>query len=263
LRARGFGIPTSCPTAPELRSVKLPEEDHEPGGGCPAGPHPGATPPAAVEPTAGPGPPPIEPQNALRRPAVTFRGEVAESGDGSPDRHFGPDRRLSFRYPVDSVEVQIAWSTVTSGDSTRPSCSNPHSGGSNGEEQRLTHHAQFRPARPPAGGGESEVPPVSTSLVRHTAQIVDLSQMGLSLLSDHPPPSDRKLWIGIVENSLLSWSEVTLRSLSHLAPGVYLLRLSFQETCPYELFKAAVLRKGTSTLPPGSTGSSASPQGRA
>ncbi len=172
------------------------------------------------------------------------RSANSESAGVNHDRRSGPDRRLSVRYPVDSVEVQLAWSAVATRDSTQSAAA-----------------GQPRADRWPAGRREGEGHAVPTSLVRHPARVVDLSQLGLSLLADHPPPADRKLWIGILENSALSWSEVTLRWLSCPAPGVYLLRLSFQETCPYELFKAAVLRPGTSPDAPGSKSSNASPEG--
>jgi hypothetical protein len=211
--------------------------------------------PAAVAPAAGAGAvqhaskletPQTEDRPPIKRPASIARVAAAQRAGGSQVACSGPDRRLSFRYPVDSLEVQIAWSAVAARDATR------------------TQAAGLRSlARLSAERGDGEGPSVPNSLVRHTAQVVDLSQMGLSLMADSPPPSDRQLWIGILENGLVSWSEVNLRSLSHLAPDVYLVRLSFQETCPYELFKAAVLRHGTGPAGDGSTGSSASPEARA
>jgi hypothetical protein len=126
----------------------------------------------------------------------------------------GTDRRISFRYRVFSLEVVIAWEAISSHTSSLPAAS---------------------------GGDEDGRRSVPTTLVKHTAEIVDLSQTGLSVLVAHLPPADRRLWIGIAESDLLSWSEVILRSSSHLAPDLFLLRLSFSETCPYELFKTAVL----------------------
>jgi hypothetical protein len=144
-----------------------------------------------------------------------------DSAHSNGDRRSGPDRRLSFRYRVDPLDVLIAWPLITSNDSNRPTeraCD---------EEVGLS---------------------ASTALVKQKAQMVDLSQTGLSLLVEHLPPSDRSLWIGASKSSRIPWSEVALRSLSQLAPGHFLLRLSFLESCPYELFKAAVLRREGSAV---------------
>jgi hypothetical protein len=246
---RGFRIPPGTPAPSPPSRDQAPAESHE------APKEQLARGPVAVAAAAGAGAtqhagqietPRTEDRPPIRRLASIARDAAAQRAGGSRDGCSGPDRRLSFRYPVDSLEVQIAWSAVAARDSTRSEAMGQRSLGKSSAER-----------------GDGDGPPVPNSLVRHTAQVVDLSQMGLSLLADHPPPSDRQLWIGILENGLLSWSEVNLRSLSHLAPDVHLLRLSFQETCPYELFKAAVLRHGTRPAGAGSTGSSASPEARA
>jgi hypothetical protein len=78
-------------------------------------------------------------------------------------------------------------------------------------------------------------------MVQHEAQVLDISQSGLCLILDRLPPTDRALWIGIGGSNPISWSQVILKSLSELDSGQFLLRLSFVEDCPYDLFKHAVL----------------------
>ena len=74
------------------------------------------------------------------------------------------------------------------------------------------------------------------------AAVLDISQTGLCINVASLPPSDRALWVGIKGGDPTAWSGVILRSLSEPRPGEFVLRLSFINTCPYDLFKYVVLQ---------------------
>jgi len=153
----------------------------------------------------------------------------------------GRDRRRSVRYEVQGMSVQLAW--PIGGCQTRSRLGPPF------PPQPLTPSSTqlaSRP-RPPreihAGGTESlqrNGPPAS-QFVTHQAALVNISQTGLCLTLHLIPPRDRSLWIGYCSSTHRGWTEVVLRSLAEPELGRFVLRMSFVETCPYELFKSAVM----------------------
>lgn len=120
---------------------------------------------------------------------------------GETPRRAGQERRVSHRHPVRSVRVRLQWRE---------------------------------------GSGTISLGPGS-SLVEHPAEIVDISQSGICVLCGHVPPGNREIWISAPGFDVEHWSRVVLRSLSEPELGRFCLRLAFAETCPYELFKVAVL----------------------
>ncbi|WP_165227702.1 hypothetical protein [Aquisphaera insulae] len=120
---------------------------------------------------------------------------------GETPRRAGQERRVSHRHVVRSVRVRLQWSDE--------------------------------------GGSISLTP--GNPLVEHPAEIVDISQSGICVLCGHVPPGNREIWISAPGAEVEHWSRVVLRSLSEPELGRFCLRLAFAETCPYELFKLAVL----------------------
>jgi hypothetical protein len=86
-------------------------------------------------------------------------------------------------------------------------------------------------------------------LILHDAAVLDISQTGLCIALSDLPPRDRGLWVGIRGTSPMGWSGVVLRSLSEPQPGRFLLRLSFVNDCPYELFKYVVFQPTAERVP--------------
>ena len=105
------------------------------------------------------------------------------------------------------------------------------------------------PSRPPpepspsaADNGARDHPASQGSFSQVEAAVLDISRPGLSIIVASLPPSDRQLWVGIKGGDPTTWSGVILRSLSEPRPGEFVLRLSFINTCPYDLFKYVVLQ---------------------
>jgi hypothetical protein len=157
-------------------------------------------------------------------------------------RYHGIERRDSIRYKVEHIEVLFGWRQGVSAVST----------GSAGtvEERAVNHPSGIGLAGYGSGGVGPKAMrgPEATSLPadfdHHEARVHDISQTGLCLLVDRLPPDNRDLWIGVKGTWPIVWSRVVLRSLSEPYPGCFMLRLSFKETCPNDLFKLAVMPKG-------------------
>ena len=130
----------------------------------------------------------------------------------------GPgDRRVSFRYAVTGIRVAIGWSASPSSPPPGHSCPPPTMG-----------HGTTR---------RSKASSRRSRLLSSTSARPDSASSSASL-----PPSDRALWVGIKGGDPTAWSGVILRSLSEPRPGEFVLRLSFINTCPYDLFKYVVLQ---------------------
>jgi hypothetical protein len=156
------------------------------------------------------------------------------------NRYPGVERRGSVRYKVKGIYVLFGWRQGESGVST-------------GSVGTVSDGAANPPsdvelaARGPGGAGPEGVrDPESASLSadfdQHEARVHDVSQTGICLIVDRLPPNNRDLWIGVKETWPISWSRVVLRSISEPLPGRFMLHLSFKESCPYDLFKLALMQ---------------------
>ncbi|QEH36960.1 hypothetical protein OJF2_55450 [Aquisphaera giovannonii] len=83
-----------------------------------------------------------------------------------------------------------------------------------------------------------------------TAEVLDISQSGMSLLCVQMPPGNRGLWVATA-GSAAAWSKVILKSFSQPHPGRFVLRLAFAEGCPYDLFRIAVVQPARQSSPVG------------
>lgn len=72
------------------------------------------------------------------------------------------------------------------------------------------------------------------------ARILDLSQTGISLISEAIPPENQPAWVRLDGPQASDWVEGTVRGISQRDPGRFLVRLAFRDGCPYDFFKAAV-----------------------
>ena len=92
-----------------------------------------------------------------------------------------------------------------------------------------------RSPRYPVIGGEPVILPFSLSV-----QLLDISQTGISLLSDAAPNGFPPMWVCLKGAQPTEWVETSIRALALKEPGTYVIRLEFRDLCPYELFKTAV-----------------------
>lgn len=171
-----------------------------------------------------------------QQPAAAVYAEAPKSNG-----YRGVERRGSFRYKVANFEILFAWrqgvdkvATGSAGTVTEPtggalSGIGPAGNGSGG--------AGPKAVRSP------EASSLPTDFDHHVARVCDISQTGLCLIVDRLPPDNRDLWVGVKGTRPIVWSRVILRSLSEPHPGCFMLRLSFEESCPYEFLKLAVTQK--------------------
>ncbi|MGO9596566.1 MAG: hypothetical protein ACLP7Q_00930 [Isosphaeraceae bacterium] len=182
------------------------------------------------------------PAEEIKFPAAHQPAAAAKTRPAESSRYHGLERRGSFRYKVARIEVLFGWRQGASAVST---------GAAGMVEERTVNHPSGIGL---AGYGSGGVGPKAmrgleaTSLPadfdHHEARVHDVSQTGLCLIVDRLPPDNRDLWIGLKGTLPVVWSRVVLRSLSEPYPGCFMLRLSFKESCPYDLFKLAVTHKG-------------------
>ena len=150
------------------------------------------------------------------------------------------DRRESHRYQVDVIKVFLAWPAVAEiVPRDHGAVSFRSVMGLSGEGSISSNSSQSFGA---SSGTRDRDDSTATKVVQMQASILNISQSGLSLMIDSPPPGDCKLWVGMVEMEPCEWAEVTVRSLSEPEPGRYRLGLSFPHGCPYGLFRIAVLK---------------------
>ena len=102
-------------------------------------------------------------------------------------------------------------------------------------ENQVNRHGRFEDR----GDGR---PSAASVLIPHEAELIDISQTGICLLLRQLPPGKGRLWLGSAEHTAGGWAEVILRSVSEPRADRFLLRLSFADHCPYELFKIAVVQ---------------------
>lgn len=133
------------------------------------------------------------------------------------------DRRGSCRYSTRGARIVIGW-VVQEPSST----SGPHRRVASGSRPQSPQPGQF---------------------VQLEAALIDISQTGLCLNVPCLPPGNRGLWVGLKGSNPTDWSSVVLRSLAEPQPGEFVLRLSFTDDCPYDLFKYAVLQTHAERTP--------------
>jgi len=71
----------------------------------------------------------------------------------------------------------------------------------------------------------------------------DISSGGVSAIAEAAPPEDRPLWFRLRADDVSAWIGVTIVAISRtgfLGRGPRIVRTRFHETCPYEVFKAAI-----------------------
>ncbi len=82
--------------------------------------------------------------------------------------------------------------------------------------------------------------PESLQLRSCVGRLVDISQTGLSLVSEAVPATGQRVWARLEGPSPTQWVEVSPRGDAPRGPGPHLIRFAFLETCPYDFFKVAV-----------------------
>lgn len=189
----------------------------------------------------------------------------SERSSSTPPR--SGERRGSIRYEVEGVGVLLGWNRdypITAEDTTSSAMFRRRSNTQINQSSRRTD--AFRGANssnsgavPPADenqGNLNEGELISFDPDRFQkvgALVIDLSQSGIRLILDQPPPPDRKIWLGNSHMQLVDWSEVRLKSVSEHQPGRFMVRLAFVKACPYDVFKCAVMLRSVSsnsTTPP-------------
>jgi hypothetical protein len=176
--------------------------------------------------------------NPKERPAA------ADSKAGSPEssRHHtvAVERRGSYRYKVERIDVLICWRRGEDSVQMDP----PSMAG----ERTAGPASGVEPGGVGFGGAganavrDPDPASLSADFDYHEARIHDISLTGVCLIVDRLPPINRDLWVGLKGARPIVWSRVVLRSLSEPHPGRFMLRLSFKENCPYDLFKLAVIQ---------------------
>lgn len=73
------------------------------------------------------------------------------------------------------------------------------------------------------------------------AVLRNLSHGGALIHIGVSPPEERGLWLCLAGAPPSEWVEVSSVGIRTLNEGLYELRLRFPESCPYEIFNAAVL----------------------
>jgi hypothetical protein len=165
----------------------------------------------------------------------------------------GRERRKSCRYPVEDVDAMLSWwepnvlaSVVVSAPKNELNLS----------ESEATMYSRVMARWPgnhngsPASRAGAELArdplPATEESVRarkSIAQLLDISQTGMLILSDAAPPDGQRLWLRLESPQVTDWVEVVVKGASPETDGVHRVRLAFQETCPYDFFKAALYRK--------------------
>jgi len=145
-------------------------------------------------------------------PSWSSSSHYEPSSSGSP----GSDRRASCRYPIDGRSAQISWWTVAP-----------------------TPASHYRPRFDDAS--ERDVPQNQTVSV----SIVDISQAGLAVVSPVSPPLGERVWFRLDQELSLDWIELIAVGSAAAGDGNQLVRFSFRETCPYDLFKSLVFSAGS------------------
>ena len=76
------------------------------------------------------------------------------------------------------------------------------------------------------------------------ARILDISQTGIALLTQATPREGQSVWVRLDGAAGSDWVEGTVRGVSQREPGMFQVRLSFRDGCPYDFFKIAVYGVG-------------------
>ena len=73
------------------------------------------------------------------------------------------------------------------------------------------------------------------------AELKNLSHGGALVHVAIVPPESASLWLCLVGSPPSDWVEVAVVAVTSQHDGLFQLRLKFPESCPYEVFNAAVL----------------------
>jgi hypothetical protein len=76
------------------------------------------------------------------------------------------------------------------------------------------------------------------------ARILDISQTGISVLSEAIPLEGQPVWVRLDGTSVVDWVEGSVRGVTPKDASGFLVRLAFRQGCPYDFFKVAVYGEG-------------------
>jgi len=145
------------------------------------------------------------------------------------------ERRNSCRYPVADVGVELSWwepnvttTVVVANAKHKP---NPTPDGASVYSRVMSRwpgqHNGTPTARATAEIARDPMPAVEESMrpCRSTAELLDISQTGVQVLSAAVPPSDQRIWLRLERPQVTDWVEgrherrVTRRPGAHIAYG--------------------------------------------
>jgi hypothetical protein len=207
------------------------------------------------------------------------------SANSAPVEAKPEERRASFRYPVGQVPALLGWWGSDETDVPEPSydeaveaeseptqdvCTQAKTTGTTVYSAIMARGPAFARVGLLTRGNTKAATPVreaakaapvrerketrhavpasadTMSLRSCNAQILDLSQSGMSLLSEARPIEGQPVWVRLQEPNTTEWVEAQLRGVTVKEHGKFLVRLMFREACPYDFFKTAVYMKPSS-----------------
>jgi hypothetical protein len=178
-------------------------------------------------------------QDEPPRPASARRTEEPPWDEGCQDR------RASCRYVVsDTICILCWWEPVVVQVDPVP-VPPARSAQSSIHAAVMARGPGFRSISATRQAAEAAEPKPQETMQQRLmhAEVVDISQHGMSVLCAEVPRSDRKIWLRLDQPDSTEWVEVVLKGFSQPAPEVHLIRLAFLQACPYEFFKAVIYSK--------------------
>jgi hypothetical protein len=191
------------------------------------------------------------PAPPLRAPEEPFRPSPARLTQDPPRSGGAQDRRASCRYEVsNAVSVLCWWEPVDIRPAPEATPVRPSRlAESSIYAVVMARGPAFRNVQAMRQSAEerreaAEPKPQETMTQRFSnAEVVDISQTGIAVLSGEVPQSDQKIWLRLDQPSATDWVEVVLKEATRSSQGPHLIRLAFTQPCPYDFFKAALYGK--------------------
>jgi hypothetical protein len=182
--------------------------------------------------------------------------------DPTPTGEETGERRTSCRYPVGEIPILLSWWEAVEEDPdfdapARAAAATTAARDAAASSRAATSTYKTMMSRGPAfrkgfqaSRDEVEVrreaaapTPESLKLRYCQGRVLDISQTGMSLLSEAFPPPDQRAWARLDGPPATDWIEVSLRGATPQRPGIHLVRFAFLASCPYDFFKALVYGK--------------------
>lgn len=153
------------------------------------------------------------------------------------------DRRRAFRYPAAAGQIEIGW--CEQGESDGDPIAHGHP-----EEEAYTAYLEWIRGKGGSIGSHSveqqrPCSPEHPDFLRQEGLLLEISHYGASLVVDELPSVGEKLWICATREPRPTWFTAVVRGCTRTPRGPHLMRIEFNDPCPYDFFSRVVYRRGS------------------